>query len=114
MKVIIKIEEYLPDTQQIIMRICRLHSHKRIDDYRNYAIDIFDLDMTDHETFIDSLVIKVKHLLEQQDESEPILDENTPVEIGAELDIQNLIDKVVEGKIYSRGTRLLKMRKIEL
>ena len=114
MKVIIKIEDYLPNTQQIIMRICGLHSHKRIDDYRNYAIDIFDLDMTDNETFIDSLIIKVKHLLEQQDESEPILDENIPVEIGAELDIQNLIDKVIEGKIYSRGTRLLKKRKIVL
>ena len=48
MKVIIKIEDYLPNTQQIIMRICGLHSHKRIDDYRNYAIDIFDLDMTDN------------------------------------------------------------------
>ena len=32
-KAIIKIEEYLPDTQQIVMRICRLHSLKKIDEY---------------------------------------------------------------------------------
>ena len=29
MNVIIKIDEYLPDTQQIVMRICRLHSLKK-------------------------------------------------------------------------------------
>ena len=34
--------------------------------------------MTDTESFIDSLVFKYKHLLEQQDENEPILNENIP------------------------------------
>ena len=76
MKVIVKIEQYLPDTEQITFRICGLHSHKKINDYRDYAIEISDLDMTNTESFIDSLVFKVKHLLEQQDENEPILDEN--------------------------------------
>ena len=114
MKVITKIEQYLPDTEQITFRICGLHSHKTINDYRDYAIEISDLDMTDTESFIDSLVFKVKHLLEQQDENEPILDENIPIEIGGELDIQNLLGKNIEGKIWYRGTRLLKMRRIEL
>ena len=114
MKVIIKIEQYLPDTEQITFRICGLRSHKIINDYRDYAIEISDLDMTDTESFIDSLVFKVKHLLEQQDENEPILDENIPIEIGGELDIQNLLGKNIEGKIWYRGTRLLKMRRIEL
>ena len=114
MKVIVKIEEYLPDTQQIVIKICRLHSHKTIDDHRTFAIEIYDLDMTDNESFIDSLVFKVKHLLEQQDENEPILDENTPIEIGGELDIENLLGKNIEGKIWYRGTRLLKMRRVEL
>jgi len=114
MKVIIKIEENLPDTEQIVMRICSLHSHKTIDEHRTYAIGTSDLDMTDTESFIDSLVFKVKHLLEQQDENEPILDENTPIEIGGELDIQNLLGKNIESKIWYRGTRLLKMRRIEL
>ena len=114
MKVIIKIEENLPDTEQIVMRICSLHSHKTIDEHRDYAIEISDLDMTNTESFIDSLVFKVKHLLQEQDENEPILDENTPIEIGSELDIQNLLGKNIEGKIWYRGTRLLKMRRIEL
>ena len=56
----------------------------------------------------------MKHLLEQQDDSEPILDENIPIEIGSELDIQNLLGKNIEGKIWYRGTRLLNMRRLEL
>ena len=114
MKVIIKIEQYLPDTEQITFRICGLHSHKTINDYRDYAIEISDLDMTDTESFIDSLVFKVKHLLEQQDENEPILDENTPIEIGGELDIHNLLGKKNESTIWYIGTRLLKKRRLEL
>ena len=51
--------------------------------------------MLDNESFIDSLVFKVKHLLEQQDENEPILDDNIPIEIGGELDIQNLLGKIL-------------------
>ena len=114
MKVIVKIEQYLPDTEQITFRICGLHSHKTINDYRDYAIEISDLDMTDTESFIDSLVFKVKHLLQEQDENEPILDENTPIEIDGELDIQSLVGKIIKGKINHRGSRLLKMRRVEL
>ena len=114
MKVIIKIEQYFPDTEQITFKICGLHSHKTINDYRDYAIEISDLDMTDTESFIDSLVFKVKHLLQEQDENEPILDENIPIEIVDDLDIENLLWKNIEGKIWHRGTRLLKMRRVYL
>ena len=114
MKVIIKIEENLPDTEQIVMRICSLHSHKTIDEHRTYAIGTSDLDMTDAECFIDSLIFKVKHLLQQQEENEPILDKNTPIEIDGELDIQSLVGKIIKGKINHRGSRLLKMRRVEL
>ena len=89
-------------------------SHKIIDEYRTYAIELSDLNMLDHESFMDSLINKVKHLIQQQDENEPILDGNIPFEIDGELDIQNLIGKVIEGKIYNGKSRLLKMRRIEL
>ena len=114
MKVITKIVEYLPDTQQIVIKICRLHSHKTIDEHRTFAIEISDLDMIDTESFIDSLIFKVKHLLQEQEENEPILDKNTPIEIGGELDIQSLVGKIIKGKINHRGSRLLKMRRVEL
>ena len=114
MKVIFKIEEYLPDTEQIVIRICNLHSHKTIDEYRTYAIGTSDLDMTDVECFVDCLIYKVKHLLQEQEENEPILDRNTPIEISGELDIQSLVGKIIKGKINHRGSRLLKMRRVEL
>tara|TARA_B100000519_G_C13893879_1_gene274257 strand:+ start:160 stop:504 length:345 start_codon:yes stop_codon:yes gene_type:complete len=114
MKVITKIVEYLPDTQQIVIKLCRLHSHKTIDEHRTFAIEISDLDMLDNESFIDTLIYKVKHLIQEQDENQPVLDDNTPIEIDGELDIQNLVGKVIEGKIYHRETRLLKMRRVEL
>ena len=114
MKVIIKIEEYLPDTQQIVMRICGLHSHKTIDEHRTYAIEISDLDMTDVECFLDCLIFKLKHLLQEQEENEPILDKNTPIEIDGKLDIQSLVGKIIKGKINHRGSRLLKVRRVEL
>ena len=114
MKVITKIVEYLPDTQQIVIKICRLHSHKTIDEHRTFAIEISDLDMIDTESFIDSLIFKVKHLLQEQEENEPILDDNIPFEIDGELDIQNLVGKVIGGKIYNGKSRLLKMRRVEL
>ena len=112
MKVIIKIEQYLPDTEQITFRICGLHSHKTINDYRDYAIEISDLDMTDTESCIDSLVFKVKHLLQEQDENEPILDENTPVDVDEELDLKSIVGKVIEGIAFDRSTRMLKMKRI--
>ena len=114
MKVIIKIEQYFPDTEQITFKICGLHSHKTINDYRDYAIEISDLDMTDTESFIDSLVFKVKHLLQEQDENEPILDENIPVNVDEELDFNSIVGKVIEGRAFDRSTRMLKMRRILL
>ena len=53
-------------------------------------------------------------MIQNQEESEPILDENLPIKVDDELDIQNLIGKVIEGKVYDKGIRLLKMRRIKL
>ena len=109
-----KFIDYLTDTHLIVIKICRLHSHKTIDEHRTFAIEISDLDMLDNESFIDTLIHKVKHLIQEQDENQPILDDNIPIEIDGELDIQNLVGKVIEGKIYHRETRLLKMRRVKL
>ena len=40
MKVIFKIEEYLPERNSIILKTCRLHSHKSIDDYFSVIVDL--------------------------------------------------------------------------
>ena len=43
MRVIIKILEYLSERDAVIIRSCRLNSHKPIDDYPEKVIDCFDL-----------------------------------------------------------------------
>ena len=115
MKVILKIDEYLPEKNSVVFKTCRLHSHKSIDEFGAKVVSCDDLNMTDCETFIESLINKVSNdRIESQDESEGILDSNTPVEITGELDFQKLIGVVVQGRLSNKINRRLKMRRIEL
>ena len=59
MKVIIKIDDYLPERNSVVFKTCRLNSHKPIDEYEAKVVDCHDLNMTDCETFIESLINKV-------------------------------------------------------
>ena len=45
MKNIFKITEYLPDTQQIVVRYARKNTHKNIDEYIESAVDLKQLDL---------------------------------------------------------------------
>ena len=55
-KVICKIFEYYPETEQFDVAIGRLHSHKSIDEHIRVAVSCDKLDMTDFESFKYSLV----------------------------------------------------------
>ena len=115
MKVIIKIDEYLPERNSVVFKTCRLNSHKSIDEFEAKVVDCHDLNMTDVETFIESLINKVSSdRIENQDENEGVLDSNTPVKISGELDFEKLIGVVVQGRLSNKINRRLKMRRIEL
>ena len=114
MKVIIKIDEYLEDENYIVFRIARLNSHKKINDHRTFSVDCSDLDTTDTESFIDSLIYKYKHLIQEQDENQELLKENIPVKVDEELDLKSIVGKVIEGRAFDRSTRMLKMKRIQL
>ena len=115
MKVIIKINEYLPERNSVVFKTCRLNSHKSIDEFEAKVIDCHDLNMTDAETFIESLINKVSSdRIESQDENEGVLDSNIPIEITGELDFQKLIGVVVQGRLSNKINRRLKMRRIVL
>ena len=105
---------YKRQDKTIEVKLCRLHSHKPIDEYSAKAVGLDKLDLEDYSSFVDSLCRVTDHRINVQDENELILKENIPIKVDGELDIHNLIDKVIEGKIYDRGTCLLKMRRIEL
>ena len=54
-KVICKIFEYYPETEQFDVAIGRLHSHKSIDEHIRVGVSCDRLDMTDFESFKYSL-----------------------------------------------------------
>ena len=114
MKVIIKIDEYLENENYIVFRIARLNSHKKINEHRTFSVDCSDLDTTDTESFIDSLIFKYKHLIQEQDENQELLKENIPVNVDEELDLKSIVGKVIEGRAFDRSTRMLKMKRILL
>ena len=115
MKAIIKIDEYLSDRDSIVVKICNLHSQKPIDEYSAKIVDCDDLDTTDVEMFVDGLMKKSgARRIKTQEEKLPILKENTPEQVSGEVNIENLIGKVIEGKVDDWRKKSLKMRKVEL
>ena len=113
MKVICKIFEHFPETNQINVAISRLNSQLPIDKHIITAVSYNELDMTDIESFKFSLIQKIHSGIEDSDKKLPILDENKPVEID-ELDIDKLVGKVFLGEYIDKQIRLLKMRRVKL
>ena len=114
MKCIIKILEYLPERDAVVMRACRLNSHKPIDEYPEKIVGCSSLNKTDTEYFINSLIDKAEGLINEQDEQQGILSENVPIKPTGELDFEEIIGKVFQANTTWRRTRKLKMRRIEL
>ena len=108
MKILIKIEEYLPETQQIIVKFCSSQSEKSIDDVQSLAIDLDKLELFDTELFLESLTAHGQEVVKRYKQlqfGEVI--ENSPLDIGS------LSGRVLEGK-EPRRKKLLAMRKVEL
>ena len=112
-KIICKIFEYYPETEQFDVAIGRLHSHKSIDEHIRVAVSCDRLDMTDFESFKYSLVNRLYENIQDDDEKQSILDDNIPIDVD-ELDFQKLVGKVFSGDFTNRSTRLLKMKKVTL
>ena len=115
MIIIYKITDYFPETDQIAVKFCREKSSKPIDDYNAIAINCKDIETYDIESFSESLVDKSGlRKLEKQDRKLTTLEENQPEKLDGELNILDLIDKVIgvdyPTKIYSK----IKMRRVKL
>ena len=115
MMIIYKITDYFPESNRISVKFCREKSSKPIDDYNAVAINFEDFDTHDVESFSESLVNKSGlRRLDKQDRKLITLDENISEKIDGELNIRDLIGKVIgveyPTKIYSK----IKMRRVEL
>ena len=113
MKNIFKIIEYLPDTQQIVVRYARKNTHKNIDEYIESAVDLIQLDLYDCETFSKSLMRRYgEHNIERvENETEGF---NKCEKISGKLDVQSIVGKVIEVDSDQYRREVIKMRRIEL
>ena len=113
MKAIFKIIEYLPKTQQIVVRFARLRAPESIEKYRKVAIDLSHLDCYDSESFVKSLMRKFgNNLVKQQEDNEPIINEAET--ISGELNFEDLVGKTIECKVENDKKQIIKMRRVEL
>ena len=80
MKAIFKIEEYLPETKQIVVRFARLHTPEKIEKYATLAIDYDKLDCYSSESFVKSLMREVgNYQVKSNEEKEPIINETKSI-----------------------------------
>ncbi len=115
MKIIYKIHNYYPDTNQISVSFCNLKSREPIDSYASRGVDCHDLDMFDLESFSESLVNKSGlRRIEIQEDKLDVIKENTPEEIQGKFEIQNIVGKVICVKRFNRKIQILHMRRVEL
>lgn len=95
MKLLFKITQYLPETQQIIVKVCRQNAPKPIDDYPEVALDLMHVDFTNYENFKHSLIMNLTHIVRKQIEDEPILPENEILEEIDSEDLNDYVNKIV-------------------
>ena len=113
MKAIFKIIEYLPETEQIVVRFARLHAPELIEKYNKVAINLSHLDCYDSESFVKSLMRRCgNHMVKLQEEREPIINEAET--ISEELNLEDLVGKTIECKVDDSRRAILKMRRVEL
>jgi hypothetical protein len=91
MKLLFKIIQYIPETEQIVVKCCRQNAPKSIDDYDAVALDLMHVDFSNYENFKQSLIMNLLHNIGNQIENEPILPEN---QILDEIEYENINDYV--------------------
>ena len=116
MNPIFKIVAYYPEENRIEVKFCDQKSDLSIDDYLDWSINCNDLDMFDMNSFTNSLIKKYGlRQIERQIKKKPVHEDNHPEVIESEdVNLDQLVGKVVEGKHFSRLRYPIKMRRIEL
>ena len=116
MNPIFKIVAHYPEENRIEVKFCDQKSDLSIDNYLDWSINCDDLDMHNMDSFTDSLIRKYGlRQVESQIKKRPTHKDNHPEIIETEdINLDQLVGKVVEGKHFSRPRYPIKMRIIEL
>ena len=117
MKMIFKIEEYLPDSKQVVIRYCRQNAPKPISEYPAKAVSTENYDTSfDSRNLIESIAQYGYNKILAQEEKEETLSENMPVDIPNSLNIADYVGKVisVEDRYATEKMRTRKMRRVDI
>ena len=116
MKAIFRIDEYLPETNQIVIRFAKLHSPQHIDNYAPSAVGLQDIDLYDNYTFIEDLMKKCgDNRVLRNEEQDPIVNQAETLCMSDKVDLREMVGKVIECKMSdNRSKKKLRMRKIDL
>ena len=117
MKMIFKIEEYLPETKQVVIRYCRKNSPKPITEYPAKAVSIQNYDVSfDSQNLVESIAQYGYEKVLRQEGQEDTLPENIPADIPNSLDISDYVGKIicVEGENAKEMERSRKMRRVDI
>ena len=117
MKMIFKIEEYLSETNQVIIRYCRKNSPRPITDYPAKAVSTEQYDTSfDSQNLVESIAQYGYDKVFAQEEQELPHPENVPVDVPNSLDLRDYVGKVlcVETRDAKELMRSRKMRRVEI
>lgn len=95
MNLIFKIIEYLPDTEQIIVKFCRQNAPKPIDEYYPVAINCKDLDFSEYEKFVVSIMNYGIGISMNQEKEEDTLPQNKVTQETFIASVEENLNKVI-------------------
>ena len=114
MKAIFKINEYKEETQQIIVKFCKLYDTKLIDEYPPIAINIKNLDTYNYDFFVKSLMRHGTDIIENQENLGLLINNVEIIDREEKLDIASLVGRNIECNLENYKQSLIKMRRVEL
>jgi len=117
MKGIFKINEYLKDTKQILVKFCKFDSNKLIDNFSPVAIDVDKLDMYNLRSFVESLMRVGTLVIEDQEKNQVSINKTEIIDddsLEKKINIDDLIGKTIEFKLENYKFSILKMKRIKL
>lgn len=114
MNFIFKIDEYYEDTEQIVVKFCRQNAPKPIDEYPSVAINCSNIDFTNYETFVSSIMKYGVGRIFTQESEEPTLNENRSSKVKEVPDIKKQLNKIISLNMSEISIYKSKMNKITL
>lgn len=114
MNLIFKIVDYLPETDQIIVKFCRQNAPKPIDDYPAGAIDGYQIDYSDYNQFVASIMRVGVDVILRQEAEELTLPQNVSSEIIETTDIEQQLNRVISLNSRELIATTYRMNKIKL